>query len=106
MASARTGLVKGSFNDDNSSKAADVNQDGKFDVSDAVLLSQYIIGKIKTFPKADTPVTPTEPSNPSKINDYGTPMNENASVIADFRKGQTPVFFASDGWTNGSCFDC
>lgn len=106
MASARTGLIKGSFNDDNSSKAADVNQDGKFDVSDAVLLSQYIIGKIKTFPKDDTPVTPTEPSNPSKINDYGTPMNENASVIADFRKGQTPVFFASDGWTNGSCFDC
>ncbi|MDE5557439.1 MAG: glycoside hydrolase family 16 protein [Ruminococcus sp.] len=33
-------------------------------------------------------------------------MNENATIVADFRKGETPVFFASDGWTNGSCFDC
>ncbi|MDE5584582.1 MAG: glycoside hydrolase family 16 protein [Ruminococcus sp.] len=33
-------------------------------------------------------------------------MNENASVVADFRKGETSVFFASDGWTNGGCFDC
>ena len=33
-------------------------------------------------------------------------MNSNATVVADFRKGETPVFFASDGWTNGSCFDC
>ncbi len=40
------------------------------------------------------------------LKDYGTPMNENATIVADFRKGETPVFFASDGWTNGSCFDC
>ncbi|MDE5771097.1 MAG: glycoside hydrolase family 16 protein [Ruminococcus sp.] len=33
-------------------------------------------------------------------------MNDKATVVADFRKGETPVFFASDGWTNGSCFDC
>ncbi|MBR0485260.1 MAG: glycoside hydrolase family 16 protein, partial [Oscillospiraceae bacterium] len=33
-------------------------------------------------------------------------MNASASTVADFRKGETPVFFASDGWTNGSCFDC
>ena len=42
----------------------------------------------------------------SDIKDYGTPMNENASAIADFRKGTTPLFFASDGWTNGNPFDC
>lgn len=42
----------------------------------------------------------------SGIKDYGTPMNENATAVADFRKGETPLFFASDGWTNGSCFDC
>lgn len=47
----------------------------------------------------------TVPDN-TGIKDYGTPMNEDATVIADFRKGETPVFFASDGWTNGSCFDC
>ncbi|MBP3249941.1 MAG: glycoside hydrolase family 16 protein [Ruminococcus sp.] len=38
--------------------------------------------------------------------DYGTPMNENATAVADFRKGSTPLFFASDGWENGDPFDC
>ncbi len=52
-----------------------------------------------------TTITTDSPSV-SGIKDYGTPMNENATVVADFRKGETPVFFASDGWTNGSCFDC
>ncbi|MBR1592590.1 MAG: glycoside hydrolase family 16 protein [Ruminococcus sp.] len=33
-------------------------------------------------------------------------MNANATAVADFTKGETPLFFASDGWTNGSCFDC
>ena len=33
-------------------------------------------------------------------------MNSNATAVADFRKGKTPLFFASDGWTNGNPFDC
>ncbi|HBB71788.1 MAG TPA: beta-glucanase, partial [Ruminococcus sp.] len=33
-------------------------------------------------------------------------MNANAKAVADFRKGSTPLFFASDGWTNGNPFDC
>ena len=52
---------------------------------------------------------PTEaPQNPGSngIKDYGTPMNANAKAVADFRKGSTPLFFASDGWTNGNPFDC
>ena len=32
-------------------------------------------------------------------------MNANAQMVSDFRKGAGD-FFASDGWTNGSCFDC
>ena len=33
-------------------------------------------------------------------------MNQNATMQADFRKGANAEFFASDGWTNGSCFNC
>ncbi len=40
------------------------------------------------------------------IKDYGTPMNANATAVEDFRDGDSKLFFASDGWTNGSCFDC
>lgn len=110
MILARKGLIGGDFADNTSAKAADVNQDGEYNIADAVLIQQYILGRITEFPTAELPVTPTEPTTElpvvGGITDYGTPMNENASVVADFRKGETPVFFASDGWTNGSCFDC
>ena len=58
-----------------------------------------------------TTTTVTEPPNTTTttvagIKDSGTPMNDKATVVADFRKGETSYFFASDGWTNGSCFDC
>ena len=33
-------------------------------------------------------------------------MNDKATAVADFRKGSTPLFFASDGWENGDPFDC
>ena len=62
-----------------------------------------------TTTEKNTTTTTTQitfPEISSAIKDYGTPMNENASTVADFRNGETPVFFASDGWTNGSCFDC
>ncbi len=50
---------------------------------------------------------PTESQQPSNgITDFGTPMNTNAKMISDFRTGKAGDFFASDGWTNGSCFDC
>ncbi|MGN0592276.1 MAG: glycoside hydrolase family 9 protein [Ruminococcus sp.] len=98
MVFAKRGLKEGGFSDAAAAKAADVNQDGTYTIADAVLLQKYLVCQIKSFPKAE----PVE----GEMIDYGTPMNENATVIADFRKGETPVFFASDGWTNGSCFDC
>ena len=49
---------------------------------------------------------PTEtPASSGDIKDFGTPMNASAKMVSDFRKGAGD-FFASDGWTNGSCFDC
>ena len=103
MVLARKGLINGGFADITASKAADVNQDGKYSVADTVLIQQFVLGTIKSFPKEEQSV---DPPVSGEIKDYGTAMNQNASVIADFRKGETPVFFASDGWTNGSCFDC
>lgn len=103
MVLARKGLINGGFADITASKAADVNQDGKYSVADTVLIQQFVLGTIKSFSKEEQPV---DPPVSGEIKDYGTAMNQNASVIADFRKGETPVFFASDGWTNGSCFDC
>lgn len=100
---ARKGLINGGFADITAAKAADVNQDGKYSVADTVLIQQFVLGTIKSFPKEEQPV---DPPVSGEIKDYGTAMNQNASVIADFRKGETSVFFASDGWTNGSCFDC
>lgn len=100
---ARKGLINGGFADITAAKAADVNQDGKYSVADTVLIQQFVLGTIKSFPKEEQPI---DPPVSGEIKDYGTAMNQNASVIADFRKGETSVFFASDGWTNGSCFDC
>lgn len=56
-------------------------------------------------PTTTTPTTTTT-APPSGIQDFGTPMNANATAVADFRLGSTPLFFASDGWSNGSCFNC
>ena len=53
------------------------------------------------------PETTTEPAHPANgITDYGTPMRAGATAVEDFRDGESTLFFASDGWTNGSCFDC
>lgn len=53
-----------------------------------------------------TPVVTTEANVNHGIKDYGTPMNANATAVEDFRDGDSKLFIASDGWTNGSCFDC
>ena len=67
---------------------ADFNSDGKVNVFDLCMMKQNIL------------------SNDVSIPDLGTPMNESATAVADFRKGTTPLFIASDGWTNGNPFDC
>lgn len=128
---ARKALLYNTFSAKSNADAADVNQDGIFTVADAVQIQKYVTGKIKSFSKSEQEVPPTtqpvttqpvtttttqittttteqttQSTNAGGIADYGTPMNESATVVADFRNGETPVFFASDGWGNGSCFDC
>lgn len=96
MILAKRAIINGKFTNNAAAKAADVNQDGKLTVADVVLIQKFLLRQITTFPIAEQ----------IGIIDYGTPMNESATVAADFRKGETPFFIASDGWTNGSCFDC
>ncbi len=125
---AKKALIEGKFSNDTAAKAADVNQSGSYSVADAVLIQKFLVKKIKSFSSAEQPVVTTIPQittattttvvyvpvvttpepqyAPNGMIDYGTPMNQNATVVADFRKGETPVFYASDGWTNEGCFDC
>ncbi len=102
---------------------ADVDASGKPDSADSLNIMKYIVGLLKSFPAegsqpaqpATEPVQPTEPATEAQtsepqqtasgIKDFGTAMNPNATMISDFRSGAGD-FFASDGWTNGSCFDC
>lgn len=52
MVLARKGLING-FTETRKSLAADVDQSGKYEVNDAVLIQEYILGMIKEFPVAE-----------------------------------------------------
>jgi len=53
-----------------------------------------------------TTTTTAPPAVYGGMQDKGTPMNKNATMVSDFRTGNAGDFFASDGWTNGKPFDC
>jgi endoglucanase len=100
-------------------KNGDINNDGIVNAQDAGNFSDYLLGK-SSYISGDADVNADNSldvfdlcairhnylKNTSTITDYGTPMNKNATAVADFTAGETPLFFASDGWSNGSCFDC
>ncbi len=63
----------------------------------------------ETTTSSTTMTTTTTTANTDEnngIKDFGTPMNEKATAVEDFRDGDSKLFFASDGWTNGSMFNC
>ena len=55
MVLARKGLTDG-FSDDDTKKSADVDQSGKYEVNDLLLIEKYLLGKIKEFPVAEKTV--------------------------------------------------
>lgn len=55
MVLARKGLVN-SFSDAAERVSADVDQSGEYNVNDAVLIQQFILGQINEFPVAEKPV--------------------------------------------------
>ncbi len=107
----------------------DVNNDGKFDISDIVAMQKYLTnqgtltaavngdvvkdGKLNVFDLiamkrmfTGSSNNNSNTNNNNEANENGTEMNANATMVADFSKGTTSAMFASDGWSNGSCFDC
>lgn len=104
----------------------DVNQDGSVTVADVVLLQKYLIRKATLTAEQgicadlheDSAVNVIDlcvlkkkllsNSNPNPGQDPNTDQqpNTNATMYANFREGAVKEFFASDGWSNGSCFDC
>ncbi len=69
------------------STAADLTDDNRVDIFDLVKLK----GIVSTGSESQQIIT--EPST-------------DADMCADFRKGESSEFFASNGWSNGSVFDC
>ncbi len=57
-------------------------------------------------PQAETTTAVQQLPENNGIKDYGTPMNADATAVEDFRDGNSSLFFASDGWTNGDPFNC
>ncbi len=114
--------------DSSASQKGDVNQDGSVTVADVVLLQKYLIRKatlteeqgIRADLYEDSVVnvidlcvlkqkllSPSNPKpDPQPDPQPGLQPNTNATMYANFREGAVKEFFASDGWSNGSCFDC
>lgn len=67
----------------------DINRDGRIDARDLTLLKQTIINP----PTVSIPDLGTEPKLP-------------ATMYSNFRAGEAGDFFSSDGWSNGSMFNC
>ena len=100
---------------------ADVDRNTAIDTTDALNILKAVV-KLVTLPVGDAPQQPVEQptqapteaptqapnhqDTPSGIKDYGTAMNANATSVEDFRDGSSSMFIASDGWTNGDCFNC
>jgi endoglucanase len=74
-------------------KNGDLTGDGSIDAFDLALMKNLLLGKNSN---GSTENSSTDASG----------MNADAAVVADFRTGTSSLFFASDGWSNGSCFDC
>lgn len=87
----------------------DINNDGNINILDVIKLKYNIINSNSNNQEDNptvTDITNENSTSSTDIKDYGTPMDETATSIADFRKGTSSMFIASDGWGNGNCFDC
>lgn len=94
-------------------KNGDMNSDNKVNVSDLAILKEKA-GKNSDKPvqttattKVTTTTTTTTTTTKAETPSGGNEPASDVSMLADFRKGNSSQYFiASDGWSNGSCFDC
>ncbi|MDE5584476.1 MAG: endo-1,4-beta-xylanase [Ruminococcus sp.] len=56
---ARKGIING-FDSESERLSADVDQNGEYNISDAVLIQKFILGQIKEFPIAEKPSNPID----------------------------------------------
>jgi endoglucanase len=75
-------------------KNADLLEDNTINGFDLAALRQLLLGK--------TEDTDTDQGD----SDAEATPDASATILADFRKGTSSLFYASDGWSNGSCFNC
>ena len=125
--------MNGAVSESDGTLSGDVNADGTVNAADLVLLQKYLLGtenltkvqaanadvqkngsvngfdlaalRQKLSKPGETPA-PGGDDNPGGNTPNGNTPSANAEVLADFRKGATSLFEASDGWTNGNPFDC
>lgn len=76
-------------------KAADMNSDNNTNIADLVLMKNYVLYENEY-----------QNQNQNQGTQGGNEPGSNVTMLADFRKGTSPEFFASDGWTNGDPFNC
>jgi len=81
---------------------ADVFEDGKLNIFDVVSLKHQLAGGNGSNNNNNN----NNDDNNDDNNETVIGPNESATLFADFRKGSSSAFYASDGWSNGSCFDC
>ncbi len=62
MILARNGLING-FSESSEKLSADVDQNGEYNISDAVLIQKFILGQINEFPVSEPVTPPTPPSS-------------------------------------------
>ena len=122
MSTAASVLTAASFTA-SAAPSGDINKDGSFNITDLVTLSRWLTaqeqwlgdwaagdmnsdGRLNAADLTLMKRALIYPPLAQEIKDYGTPMRSDYTEAADFRKGPTPMFFASDGWTNGSMFNC
>jgi len=99
----------------------DINGDSKIDAKDVRAITDYFIGKSTSANNTDVngdgrtsvldvctlkEAVLNGGSASGSLKDYGTPMKSNVTWAEDFRDGKSDYFIASEGWTNGSPFDC
>ncbi|MDE6665699.1 MAG: glycoside hydrolase family 43, partial [Ruminococcus sp.] len=73
MVLARNGLING-FSESSEKLSADVDQNGEYNISDAVLIQKFILGQINEFPVSEPVTPPTPPSSDMLTMSEYTPM--------------------------------
>ncbi len=101
-------LMKTETMSDQGRANADVDLSGELGFDDSLNILKSLVDLVE-LPIGGTPSqSPTEadPTETEPTTEQQNGMNADAAMVADFRQGTSSYFFASDGWTNGSCFDC